>query len=484
MRSEIILFGLLLWFGFGASVALLSRRLARRSSSDFFIAQRSVSGVIAAMTYSATTYSAFMMVGLVGYVYATGVGAIGFELTYLLGTVILLLIFAPRFWIAGKLRGYISPAELLSDRYGSRAVGAVFAVISLIMLIPYSSVQFTGIAYLLQTVSGGEIDFLTSLVIAYVIILIFTLWGLRSVAWTDALQASIMLASSLMFLFILISRVGGLSEMFSTLQNTHPELLYANSWDFMKFLGLTVPWFFFALSNPQVSQRLFIARDAKSLRTMILGFSAFGLIYTLIVGLIGLSSRILLPSVQSSDLVMPALLSSEDSIIALIVLLGIIGAAISTLNSIILTLSSMFVRDIFGALGGISEEREILIGKLLIPVIAFLALVFSYFRFGLIVELSVASSAGLLSAVPSALGALVWRRGGRWSALISILSGSCAAVLLYSLSIFPFGLYPGVWVALISFSSYFLLSLFERAPSELSGFLDEMKAELRKRGMD
>jgi len=484
MRSEIILLGILIWFGFGASVALISRKLSRKSSSDFFIAQRGVSGIIAAMTYSATTYSAFMMVGLVGYVYATGVGAIGFELTYLLGTLILLLIFAPRFWIAGKLRGYISPAELLSERYGSKAVGAIFAIISLIMLIPYSSVQFTGIAYLLQTVSGGEIDFLTSLLIAYFIILIFTLWGLRSVAWTDALQASIMLASSLIFLFILISKVGGISELFSTLQSSHPELLYANSWDFMKFLGLTVPWFFFALSNPQVSQRLFIAKNVKSLRTMIFGFSIFGLIYTLIVGFIGLSSRILIPSVQPADLVMPTMLASENSIIALIVLLGIIGAAISTLNSIILTLSSMFVRDIFRNFRGISEEGEILIGKLFIPVIAFLALVFSYFRFGLIVELSVASSAGLLSAVPSTVGALLWKRGGRWSALISILSGSCAAVLLYSLSLSPLGLYPGVWVALISFASYLLLSLFERAPPEVSGFLDELRMELRKRGMD
>jgi len=321
MRSEVILLGLAIWFGFGAAVALLSRRFALRSSSDFFIAGRGIGGAIAAMTYSATTYSAFMMVGLVGYVYATGVGAIGFELTYLLGTMILLAIFAPRFWLAGRLRGYISPAELLSERYGSKFIGALFALVSLVMLIPYSSVQFMGIAYLLETVSGGEISFISALLIAYLIVLLFTLWGLRSVAWTDALQASIMLFSSLLFLGILLSKVGGLSNLFSTLETSNPELLYANSWSFMKFLGLTTPWFFFALSNPQVSQRLFIAKNARSLRTMILGFSAFGLIYTLIVGLIGLSSRIILPGVPSSDLVMPTLLASESSLIALIVLL-------------------------------------------------------------------------------------------------------------------------------------------------------------------
>jgi len=484
MRSEVILLGLAIWFGFGAAVALLSRRFALRSSSDFFIAGRGIGGAIAAMTYSATTYSAFMMVGLVGYVYATGVGAIGFELTYLLGTMILLAIFAPRFWLAGRLRGYISPAELLSERYGSKFIGALFALVSLVMLIPYSSVQFMGIAYLLETVSGGEISFISALLIAYLIVLLFTLWGLRSVAWTDALQASIMLFSSLLFLGILLSKVGGLSNLFSTLETSNLELLYANSWSFMKFLGLTTPWFFFALSNPQVSQRLFIAKNARSLRTMILGFSAFGLIYTLIVGLIGLSSRIILPGVPSSDLVMPTLLASESSLIALIVLLGIVGAAVSTVNSIILTLSSMFARDILRALKDVPEEKELLAGKLLVPIIALFALVFSYFRFGLIVELSVASSTGLLAAVPSTIGALLWKRGGKWSASVSILTGAAVAVLLYSTSSSPLGLYPGLWVAIVSFSSYLLLSLFEDAPSEAETLVDLVRRDLKKRKMD
>jgi|Deesub1362B_J571_1020462.scaffolds.fasta_scaffold00041_11 SSS family solute:Na+ symporter len=485
MESKILLLGIILWFGLGSLVAYFSRRFTSMKSSDYFIASRGIGGLIAALTYSATTYSAFMMVGLVGYVYATGVGAIGFELTYLLGTMILLTFFAPRFWIAGKLRGYVSPAELLSERYGSKFVGAILAVISLFMLIPYSSVQFTGIAYLLETVSGGEINYLLGLVIAYLIILFFTFWGLRSVAWTDALQASIMLVSSLILLFILLSRVGGISTLFSNLQTTHPELLYTNSWNFIKFLGLTVPWFFFALSNPQVSQRLFIAKNVGSLRTMILGFAIFGFIYTLIVGFIGLSSRILISKVPSLDLVMPTILNQESSVISLIVLLGIVGAAVSTVNSIVLTLSSMFVRDVVRALRKeIEEVKEVMIGRTLIPVIALFALVFAYFRFGLIVELSVASSAGLLATVPSIIGAFLWSRGGKWSSSISILLGVFTAIALYSTGNYPLGLYPGVWVALISSVSYLLISLFEDAPLEAEKLLNSVKEELEKRSMD
>lgn len=52
--------------------------------------------MVSALTYSATTYSAFMMVGLVELSYASGVGALGFELFYLVGTLFLLSYYAPK----------------------------------------------------------------------------------------------------------------------------------------------------------------------------------------------------------------------------------------------------------------------------------------------------------------------------------------------------------------------------------------------------
>lgn len=58
-----------------------------------------------------------MMVGLVGFTWAGGVGALGFELTYLMGTALLLVVFAPRFLLAGRRWGFVTPTELLSRRY-------------------------------------------------------------------------------------------------------------------------------------------------------------------------------------------------------------------------------------------------------------------------------------------------------------------------------------------------------------------------------
>src|SRR5690606_15117450 len=113
----------------------------------YFLGDRKLGGFVSALSYSATTYSAFMLVGLAGLTYAGGVGALGFELIYLMG-VSLVAFFGPRFWIVGKKYGYVTPSEMLGDRYENKLVALVVSLASCIFLIPYSAVQLTGVGYL------------------------------------------------------------------------------------------------------------------------------------------------------------------------------------------------------------------------------------------------------------------------------------------------------------------------------------------------
>ncbi len=123
--------------------------------SDYFLGDRSMGGVISALSYSATTYSAFMMVGLAGLTYKGGVGALGFEIVYFAG-VSLVAIFGPRFWAVSKKTGCVTPSEMLGQRYGSRWVAMAAGITGLIFLIPYSAVQLSGVGYLLSGMTGGE----------------------------------------------------------------------------------------------------------------------------------------------------------------------------------------------------------------------------------------------------------------------------------------------------------------------------------------
>ena len=65
---------------------------------SYFLGDRKLGGFVSALSYSATTYSAFMLVGLAGLTYKGGVGAFGFEIIYFMG-VSLVAFFGPRFWL-------------------------------------------------------------------------------------------------------------------------------------------------------------------------------------------------------------------------------------------------------------------------------------------------------------------------------------------------------------------------------------------------
>ncbi|RKX56172.1 MAG: sodium:solute symporter family protein, partial [Thermotoga sp.] len=89
MNITIALLGIFIWFAIGCFISYRAKKKTGPGIAEYFIANRKIGGFIAAMTYSATTYSAFMMVGLVGMAYVVGVSAMGFELTYLMSTILL-----------------------------------------------------------------------------------------------------------------------------------------------------------------------------------------------------------------------------------------------------------------------------------------------------------------------------------------------------------------------------------------------------------
>jgi SSS family solute:Na+ symporter len=150
---------------------------------------------------------------------------------------------------------------------------------------------------------------------------------------------------------------------------------------------------------------------------MLLGFLILGFFYTLVSVLWGFAALVRFPNLQSADLASPALLGSElvPPVIAVIMIVGILAAAITTIDSILLTLSSMVARDVYGTHAGVEESRQLAVGKIVIPVIAILALLFAGLRLDLIAVLAVSSSAGLLVTVPAIVGAFFWRHGGRSS---------------------------------------------------------------------
>lgn len=488
MSTSLVWTAIAVYIAAGLIIAFMSKTENQTSMSSYFIGDRALGGIISALSYSATTYSAFMLVGLAGLTYTGGVGALGFELIYLMG-VSLVAFFGPRFWVAGKKYGYITPSQMLGDRYQDKRVAVVVALSNCLFLIPYSAVQLTGIGYLLSGVTDNKIPFSTGVIIATVIAVLFAyIAGIRSVAWTDSLQSLFMIITSTIVILILVNGLGGFRTFFQTLETEFPASLTVPGngyFDFLTFIGLTIPWLFFSLSNPQVSQRMFMPKSLKSLRTMIMGFMVFGLIYTLVAIFWGLSATIMFPGLENVDMATPLVLSSDlvPPILGVIVMVGIMAAAISTIDSILLTLASLFAKDVYGnAVKQTSDKTQLQIGKVVIPIIAILAYLFAEMKLSIIVVLSVASSAGLIIVVPAIVGTFFWKRGTAQGVLASVIITGIIVIILELLQMKPLGLSAGIWGILLSSFLFVTVSLMTKAPeAKAEEFLSYVKSALKSK---
>jgi SSS family solute:Na+ symporter len=337
--------------------------------------------------------------------------------------------------------------------------------------------------------TDGAIGFTAGTILATVLAIVFSLVaGLRSVAWTDSLQAIVMIISATLVVGFVISRLGGLDSFFGALSDDHPGSLSVPGngfFSFSTFLGLTLPWIFFSISNPQVSQRLYTPASLRDLRRMLIGFMVFGFIYTLVSVTWGFAALLQFPDLETGDLATPQLLASDlvPTVLGVIVMIGIIAAAVSTIDSIMLTLSSMLTRDVFAvAKKDSTEAQQLVVGKIVLPVIAVMAYLFAQLQVDLIAVLSVSASAGLLVMVPPIIGAFFWKRGTAQGALAAIIVAGAVVFTLETTSTRLWGQGSGVWGLLLSVLLFVGVSLATKAPTERAElFMETTRKELREK---
>ncbi|HEY55012.1 MAG TPA: sodium:solute symporter family protein, partial [Dehalococcoidia bacterium] len=321
--------------------------------------------------------------------------------------------------------------------------------------------------------------------------------GLCSVAWTDAFQVIIMITVSAAVLGVVISSLGGFGSFFDRLESAVPGLLTVptagGAWNINMFIGLALPWLFFLISNPQVSQRLFIPKSVTAMKQMLGGFLIFGFIYTLISVLWGFSATLLVPGLENPDLATPTLLTLPiiPTGLAIVVMIGITAAAISTIDSILLTLSSVWARDIHKGLinPGVSEKGQLKIGQWVIPIMAIIAFLFAWWVAEqpggslelMISPLAAAASAGLLMAVPTIFGAFFWKRGTAFGAMFSMIVGAIIVLVFQITGWKPLGWWPGVWGFVVCVPLFIGISLATKPPRDRAEeFIGYLKGALKK----
>jgi len=439
---------LAIYIAMGTIIALVSRRFGVKSSADYFVAGYRLGGFLASMTYAATTYSAFMMVGLVGLAFATGIAALGFELAYLIATMGILATVGPTIWRLARERGWVSPSEMVSDLYNSQILGMAIPVLYLVALIPYVAAQLKGVGEIFDVVGLG---YGVGIVVALGLVLLWTLIaGVWSVATTDAYQGIWMLGASISVTLwlstaLIPSSNLDVSRIVEVLRTTASGNLLSNTWPINVFIGFTTPWLFFAITNPQVVQRLYMPRNSRAYRGMVRYFAIYGLLYTALVVLIGLAFRAYVASmlgremeihlVKNRDMVTPYMLSLASPLLAVFTFVSIVAAAISTANSIILSVASSITRDLYERRARVvKQQTSRVIAWSSIAVMSMAAAIIALAKPAFIVELSVLSAALLLPLAPVTLVGLYLQPGSKGrvpalSALLSIASGFAIMLL-------------------------------------------------------
>lgn len=452
---------LLAYIIIGSILALISRRYFKRDLRDYYIASGRLGPVLAAGTYAATTYSAFMMIGLVGLTYATGVGALGFELIYLAATILILSTIGVKIWKMSKKKGWIAPSQMIGDLYDSKILAIITSTIYIFAMIPYLSAQILGLRHIFEY--GGfreEEALLISSIIVYAWIAIAGMW---SVAMTDLYQGLLMITCGFSYLlwtmfYFLPSNGIEINEITEVLLDSN-VLGLTSFWSLGVFLAYTIPWAFFAITNPQVVVRLYLHRDYESYRKSVILFFVFGFIYTLIVVIIGLLASVagrlgIIPRDLPRDGVTPWLLGLMNPFLGSIIAISIVAAAVSTSNSIVLAVSG-------SVMSLMERKRGLIIARLIDGILVFLAAILATMRIGFIVELSVLTSVLLLPLVPITILGVLWdgckNNVSKSFAIVSLITGTGLASY-YAIILGPrkafieliLGLPLSLWVLIVS----------------------------------
>jgi SSS family solute:Na+ symporter len=170
-------------------------------------------------------YTAYTYIAVPALVF--GSGAIGFyAVSYTIMTYPIIIIFLPRLWSVSRVHGYITPADFIRGRYGSRGLSLAAAFTGILSLMPYIALQLVGIQAVI-TVMGVDANSNNTFVkdlplfIAFLVLAIFTYTsGLRAPALISFVKDILVYIMVLVAVFYIPTRLGGWGHIFGTAQ-TH-----------------------------------------------------------------------------------------------------------------------------------------------------------------------------------------------------------------------------------------------------------------------
>jgi sodium/proline symporter len=348
-----------------------SRRNA--DAEDFYLGGRKLGGLVAALSASASSSSAWSLLGVSGAAFAWGLPAIWLIPATLSGFAINWIFIAPKLASQSRACGALTLTEFIAGPQGDPARKTIMRLGALVILFSftfYIAAQFQAAGKTFASVLDIQEE--TAIVVGAAVVLLYVwLGGFWAASVTDSVQGVLMALSALLLPIMALIAIGGPAELYSGLLTD--SLAVPGRWtgqaSFPAAIGFVCGLFGIGLGypgQPHVVNRFMAIRDERAIvhgRRIAIGWAV--IIYTGMV-LLGWCGRLLVTDLADGEqllftlatLLLPALLAG-------VMVSAILSAIMSTADSQLLVAASSVSHDLKNGMdsdaGGLRVARWVVL---------------------------------------------------------------------------------------------------------------------------
>ncbi len=483
-------------------------KLSERNETvgDFYLGGRRLGPLVTAMSAEASDMSSYLLMGLPGLAYLSGVADVGWTVIGLaIGTYLNWLLVAKKLRRYTEVTNSITLPEFFSDRFGDKRhiLTLIAAAIIIIFFVPYTASGFAACGKLFNSLFG--VDYHAAMVVSAIVIMFYTtMGGFLAASTTDFIQSIVMSVALLIVLFFGVSKAGGFGAVIENARNLPGYLSFTQTYNaadgtsspytFITIIS-TLAWGLGYFGMPHILLRFMAIEDDNKValsRRVASVWVLISMAAAVLIGIVGLGmSKVgvieTLTGNNSETIIVKIsqLLSTYGipaALIAGVVLSGILASTMSTSDSQLLAASSSVSNDILVKFLhlDISQTRQLVVSRLSLLVIAVLGVFLAWNSNSSVFQIVSFAWAGFGAAFgPVVLLALFWRRANLQGAIAGMVSGGIM-IFVWKFLVRPMGgafniyeLLPAFVVAIVI---NVIVSLLTPAPSkEITDVFDNVK---------
>ena len=480
MNSE-ALFSLALYFILMMAIGYYAYRKSTDDVEGYMLGGRQLHPAVGALSAGASDMSGWMLMGLPGAVYISGLSSAWIAVGLVVGAYANYRFVAPRLRIYTEMADdAITIPDFFEKRFDDRTrlLRVLSSVVIVIFFTLYTSAGIVAGGKLFEASFG--LGYEIGLFLTAGVVVAYTLFGgFLAVSLTDFVQGCIMFIALILVPVVTLQSLGGWAPSSSTLTEIDPNLLAMFSG--VSALGLisSLSWGFGYFGQPHIIVRFMAIRslpDVKIARWIGMSWMLITVLGAVATGILGLAyieaNGLTLEDPETIFIRLSQILFHP--LIAGFLLAAILAAIMSTISSQLLVSSSSLTEDFYKTFlrRGASQNELVLVGRISVFAVSLIAIGLAFDRSNSILSLVSNAWAGFGAAFgPIILLSLFWKRLTRSGALAGMISG--AAVVLFwiyapvgaggeALSARFYEMIPGFFACLFS---AVIVSVLTKAPS-------------------